>query len=89
MRLVLPKFLVVTGTVSRGSLATKRKWFPRLVILSGAVLLAGAYWLTPTGALYRVRSAHRIRKRQFRLGHAPGRQRHSMLIAWNRAIFAT
>ena len=31
--------------------------------------------------------AHRIRKHQFRLGHARGRRRHSMLTAWNRALF--
>ena len=32
--------------------------------------------------------AHRIRKHQFRLGRARGRRRHSMLTAWNRALFA-
>ena len=31
--------------------------------------------------------AHRIRKQQFRLGHARRRRRHSMLTAWNRALF--
>jgi transposase-like protein len=33
--------------------------------------------------------AHQIRKHQFRLGHARGRRGHSMLTAWNRALFAT
>jgi transposase-like protein len=33
--------------------------------------------------------AHRIRKRQFRLGEAPGCRWHSMLTAWNRTIFVT
>ena len=32
--------------------------------------------------------AHRIGKHQFWLGHARGRRRHSMLTAWNRALFA-
>ena len=32
--------------------------------------------------------AHRIRKCQFWLGHARGRRRHSMLTAWNRALFS-
>ena len=34
-----------------------------------------------------VELAHRIRKRQYRLGHARGRRQHSMLTAWNRALF--
>jgi transposase-like protein len=33
--------------------------------------------------------AHQVRKRQFRLGHARGRRRHSLSTAWNRAPFAT
>ena len=36
-----------------------------------------------------VELAHRIRKHQFRLGRARGRRRHSMLTAWNRALFAS
>jgi transposase-like protein len=42
-----------------------------------------------TIAIAGIELAHRIRKNQFRLGHARGRRRHSMLTAWNRAIFAT
>jgi transposase-like protein len=34
-----------------------------------------------------VEIAHRIRKRQFTLGHARGRRRHTMQSAWNRALF--
>ena len=33
--------------------------------------------------------AHRIRKRQFALGHARGRRRHTMRSAWDRALFGT
>ena len=34
-----------------------------------------------------VELAHRIRKRQFTLGHARGRRRHIMHSAWDRALF--
>jgi len=33
--------------------------------------------------------AHRMRKRQFALGHARGRRRHTMQSAWDRALFGT
>jgi len=34
-----------------------------------------------------VELAHRIRKRQYTLGRARGRPRHTMQSAWNRALF--
>jgi transposase-like protein len=34
-----------------------------------------------------VELAHRIRKRQYTLGHARGRQRHTTQFAWNRTLF--
>ena len=36
-----------------------------------------------------VELAHRIRKRQFTLGHAPGARQHSMRTAWGRGLFGT
>jgi len=43
----------------------------------------GASSITLAGA----ELAHRIRKRQFALGHASGRRRHTMQSAWDRALF--
>ncbi len=40
-------------------------------------------------AIAGIELAHRIRKRQFRLGRARGRRRHSMQSAWDRALFGT
>lgn len=45
----------------------------------------GASSITLAGA----ELAHRIRKRQFTLGHARSRRRHSMQSAWNRALLGT
>jgi transposase-like protein len=42
-----------------------------------------------TVAISGIELAHQIRKHQFRLGHARRRRRHSMLTAWNRALFGT
>ena len=41
-----------------------------------------------TVTLAGIEPAHRIRKQQFRLGHARGRRWHSIRTAWNRALFA-
>jgi transposase-like protein len=40
-----------------------------------------------TITIARIELAHRIRKHQFRLGHAHGRRRHSLMTAWERALF--
>jgi transposase-like protein len=45
----------------------------------------GASMITLAG----VELAHRIRKRQFSLGRARGRLRHTMKTAWDRALFGT
>ena len=45
----------------------------------------GASAITLAGA----ELAHRIRKRQFTLGHARGRRRHTMQSAWDRALSGT
>jgi hypothetical protein len=36
-----------------------------------------------------VELAHRIRKGQFKLGHARGARQYSMRTAWSRALFGT